>query len=84
VVVPSSVAPAPFAPRASDTLPLKPVATLPKASRADTTIAGESDAPATAALGPTVKASVCALPAPIENGSDSVVSAPAFAKAMRV
>src|SRR2546430_10340661 len=57
VVVPLNVPPAGLLPIASVTLPVNPVATLPKASRAVTSTAGVMVAPAVVLVGCTVNTS---------------------------
>src|SRR5439155_1325706 len=63
VVVPDSVPPAGFTPKAIVTLPVKPVATLPWASCAVACTAGVIATPAAALLGCTVNTNRVAAPA---------------------
>ena len=65
VVVPDSVPPAGFTPKAIVTLPVKPVATLPWASCAVACTAGVIATPAAVLLGSTVNTSAVAVPAVI-------------------
>ncbi len=65
VVVPESVPPPGFAPSATVTLPVKPVAVFPCPSSAVTCTAGVIAAPATVLLGCTVRLSCVAAPAVI-------------------
>src|SRR5204863_261567 len=69
VVVPASVPLPGFAPMASVTLPLNPVAVFPWASCATTWTAGVIAAPARALLGWTVNSRVAAVPGVILNAA---------------
>src|SRR3989442_14873413 len=62
VVVPASVPPLGFVPRATATQPANPVATLPPASSAATCTAGVIAGPAAAFLGCTLKTNWVAAP----------------------
>src|SRR2546425_6682946 len=80
---PDSVPPPALVPMASVTLPVKPVAVLPFASRAVTSIAGVMLAPATVLVGCTVNTRVAAVPAVILNAVLVPVAGP-VALAVRV
>ena len=77
-IVPWSTPPDGLLPITSDTLPVNPVAVLPKASRAITLTAGIV-APACVALGCTVNASFAAAAGVIVNAALGAVSDPAVA-----
>ncbi len=79
VVVPSSVAPAPFGARASVTAPVNEVATFPSPSRAVTCTVGAIATPATAVAGTVPTVSACAAAGSTSNGAVVTVSAPALA-----
>ncbi|PYP13932.1 MAG: hypothetical protein DMD52_14850 [Gemmatimonadetes bacterium] len=78
-IVPCSTPPDGFVPIASATLPVNPVAVLPKASRAITLTAGVIVAPACAGLGCTVNASLAAAAGAIVKALLTAVSDPAVA-----
>src|SRR5437773_1746529 len=69
VLVPDNLPPAGFVAIATVTLPAKPVAVLPNASRTVTSMSGVIRAPALAVLGCTVKTSWVANPGVIVNGT---------------
>src|SRR5438046_8794407 len=77
VIVPDSVPPPGFAPRATVTFPVKPATALPSASCAVTCTAGEIGLPAVAVPGWLVNASCVAVPGVMENGALAAAGRPA-------
>ena len=79
VVVPSSVAPAPFGASESVIAPVNAVAMLPSPSRAVTCTVGASATPAATLAGTAPTVTLCATPGTTSKGAVVTVSAPALA-----